>query len=77
MTLQPNQTGKLGLPGKRTLQITHHGIRNKRVELFLKMFKKRKSVFETSIRQNNRSSLIVGGPRYENGYLLFSIYSKF
>jgi hypothetical protein len=77
LTLQPSQTGELSLPGNRRLQITHRGIRNQRVELRLKMFKNRKSVFETNIRQNNRSSLIVGGPRYENGYLLFSIYSAF
>ena len=77
LTLQPSQTGELTLPGNRRLQITHRGIRDQRVELRLKMFKNRKSVFETNIRQNNRSSLIVGGPRYENGYLLFSIYSTF
>ncbi|MBT8372455.1 MAG: hypothetical protein KJO34_15920 [Deltaproteobacteria bacterium] len=77
LTLKPHQTGELSLPSRRRLQITHRGIRNQRVELFLKMFKKRKNVFETNIRQNNRSSLIVGGPRYKNGYLLFSIYSTF
>ena len=77
LTLQPSQTGELSLPGNRRMQITHQGIRDQRVELRLKMFKNRKNVFETNIRQNNRSSLIVGGPRYENGYLLFSIYSTF
>ncbi len=77
LTLQPRQTGNVALPGNRRLQITYQGVENRRVELLLKMYKNRNSVFETSIRLNNRSSLIVGGPRYEKGYLLFNIYSAF
>ena len=77
LTLQPRQTGSVTLPGNRRLQITYQGVDNQRVELLLKMFKNRSSVFETSIRLKNRSSIIVGGPRYEKGYLLFSLYSAF
>ena len=77
LALQPRQTGNVDLPGNRQLQITYQGISSRRIELLLKMFKNRKNVFETSIRLNNRSSLIVGGPRYESGYLLFNIYSSF
>ena len=77
LTLQPRQTGSVALPGNRRLQITYQGVESRRVELLLKMFKNRNSVFETSIRLNNRSSIIVGGPRYEKGYLLFNIYSAF
>jgi hypothetical protein len=77
LTLQPRQTGSVALPGNRRLQITYQGVENQRVELLLKMFKNKNSVFETSIRLNNRSSIIVGGPRYEKGYLLFNIYSAF
>jgi len=77
LTLQPRQTGSVALPGNRRLQITYRGVDSRRVELLLEMFKDRNSVFETSIRLNNRSSIIVGGPRYENGYLLFNIYSAF
>lgn len=77
LTLQPRQTGSVALPGDRRLQITHQGADSSRVELLLKMFKNRDKVFETSIRLNNRSSIIVGGPRYEKGYLLFNIYSAF
>ncbi len=77
LTLQPRQTGNVSLPGNRRLQITYQGVENRRVELLLKMYKNRNSVFETSIRLNNRSSIIVGGPRYEKGYLLFNIYSAF
>ena len=77
LTLQPRQTGSVTLPGNRRLQITYQGVDNQRVELLLKMFKNSSSVFETNIRLNNRSSIIVGGPRYEKGYLLFNIYSAF
>ena len=77
LTLQARQTGTVALPGNRQLQITYQGVANRRVELLLKMFKNRRNVFETSIRLNNRSSIIVGGPRYESGYLLFNIYSAF
>ena len=77
LTLQPRQTGSVTLPGNRRLQITYQGVDNQRVELLLKMFKNRGSVFETSIRLKNRSSIIVGGPRYEKGYLLFNLYSAF
>ena len=77
LTLQSRQTGNVTLPGNRRLQITYQGVENRRVKLLLKMFKNRNSVFETSIRLNNRSSIIVGGPRYKQGYLLFNIYSAF
>jgi hypothetical protein len=77
LTLQPRQTGSVALPGNRRLQITYQGVDNQRVELLLKMFKNSSSVFETNIRLNNRSSIIVGGPRYEKGYLLFNLYSAF
>ena len=77
LTLQPRQTGNVALPGNRRLQITYQGVENRRVELLLKMYKNQSNVFETSIRLNNRSSITVGGPRYEEGYLLFNIYSAF
>ena len=77
LNLQPGQTGKLSLPGNRTLHITYVDIQGRRVGLLLKMFKNQSNVFETNIQLNNRSSIIVGGPRYEEGYLLFNIYTAY
>ncbi len=77
LTLDPRQTGKLSLPGNRHLHITYTGIQGRRVGLLLKMFKNQSNVFETSIQLNNRSSIIVGGPRYDVGYLLFNIYTSY
>ena len=77
LTLQPRQTGKLSLPGNRNLHITNIGIQGQRVGLLLKMFKNKNNVFETNIQLKNRSSIIVGGPKYDVGYLLFNIYTSY
>lgn len=77
LTLDPHQTGKLSLPGNRNLHITYIGIQGQRVGLLLKMFKNQNNVFETNIQLKNRSSIIVGGPRYDVGYLLFNIYTVY
>jgi hypothetical protein len=77
MSLRPGETGTARLPGERVLRITPRGIRQNRAELQLEIFKRRRSIFNTTIRLRNRSSITVGGPQHQQGYLLFNISNSF
>jgi len=71
------ETGTVALEGNRSLKITPLRIKGSRVELRLVILKKRKQIFQTVIQLLNNSSIIVGGPTYKDGYLLFNISSSF
>lgn len=70
-------TGTVSLPGKRTLFITPKRLQGERAELLLKMNKNKKTVFRTRIQLLNNSSIIVGGPKYKKGDLIFKISNSF
>jgi hypothetical protein len=71
------ETREVSLPGKRILKITPVQVTGNRVELKLVMFKKNQNIFQTVVKLLNKSSLTVGGPEYEDGYLLFNISTSF
>jgi hypothetical protein len=75
--LQMGQSGTVGLPGNRILKITPSGIRGKRAELNLLIFRKNRLIFQTSIRLLNRKSITLGGPRHKKGILLLNIFISF
>jgi hypothetical protein len=76
-SLGMGETGEVSLPGKRLLKITAMQVTGDRVELQLVILKKQKEIFQTVVQLLNQSSLTVGGPEYEDGYLLFNIYTSF
>lgn len=76
-SLGMGETGEVSLPGKRVLKITPAQVAGDRVELQLVILKKKKEVFQTVVQLLNQGSLTVGGPEYEEGYLLFNIYASF
>ncbi len=75
--LDTKETGTVSLPGKRVLKITPTGITEKRVELQLVILKRDKQVFQTVVQLLNHASIIVGGPKYKDGSLLFKISASF
>jgi len=77
MRLGIGETRTASLAGDRTLKITALGIGETRAELRLVIFKKRKRIFKTIIHLLNNASIIVGGPKYKDGFLLFNIYGSF
>lgn len=77
LSLGMQQTGTVRLPGNRMLKITPLGIRGNRSELLLVILKQKQSLFQTTIRLRNNSSITVGGPRHDKGYLLFNISNSF
>jgi len=77
LNLATRETGALSLPGNRVLKITPLRATGNRIELQLVILKKQKQIFETEIQLLNRGSIIVGGPKYEDGYLLFNISAWF
>ena len=77
MSLAINQTGTATLPGGRSLMITPLEIKGNRVALRLQINKDGRQIFQTNARLLNRSSITVGGPKYQGGYLLFNIFGSF
>lgn len=77
MSIRKGETGSSSLPGNRQLKITPLRIKGSRVALRLEITKKGRQIFQTNVRLLNRSSITVGGPEYEGGYLLFNIFSSF
>lgn len=77
MCLGIGETGTASLPGNRALKITALGIMENRAELRLVIFKKRRRIFQTVIHLLNHASIIVGGPKHKEGFLLFNIYGSF
>lgn len=77
LNLALEETGMVSLPGERILKIRPSQITGDRVELELVIFKKNKEIFQTITQLLNKSSIIVGGPKYKDGYLLFNISASF
>lgn len=73
LDLSTGQSGVVSLPGNRRLKITPHKISGPRADIALQMMKESRTVFQTQIQLLNRGSLFVGGPRYQNGNLIFKI----
>lgn len=77
LDLRTQETGSLSLPGDRALLITPLRLIGERVELKLVILKKKQQIFQTVIQLLNGRSLTVGGPQYEDGYLLFNVSAAF
>lgn len=76
-SLKQGQTGTMSLPGGRSLKITPLETRGDRVTLSLEIIKDGRQIFQTQARLLNRSSITVGGPKYQGGYLLFNIFGSY
>ncbi|NNF99134.1 MAG: hypothetical protein HKM93_07125 [Desulfobacteraceae bacterium] len=77
LTIEVGKTGTVRLPGGRVLEVTPIGIQGKRSELELSILKKKRRIFNTRIKLLNGGVLTVGGPRHDNGFLLFNITGRF
>ncbi|MDY6836745.1 MAG: hypothetical protein SWH78_02115 [Thermodesulfobacteriota bacterium] len=75
--LTMKETGTVFLPGNRVLKMTPMKIAGDRIELKLVILKKKKQIFETLIKLLNHTSLTVGGPKHQDGVLLFNISASF
>ena len=77
MDIRMGQTDMVSLPGNRVLKITPTKVTGNRVELQLMISRKKKQIFQTTIQLLNHGSIIVGGPKYKDGFLLFNISTSF
>jgi hypothetical protein len=77
LNLSTGQSGMVSLPGNRRLKITPNKISGKRAEIALQMMKQKRTVFQTQIQLLNRGTLFVGGPKYQDGNLIFKISSSY
>lgn len=77
LTLSVGRSGTVSLPGNRLMKITPNKISGSRADIALRMMKRKQTVFQTQIQILNRGSLFVGGPKYQDGDLIFKISSSF
>lgn len=73
MTISYNNTGTISLPGDRILEVIPAGMSGDRIKFTILIFKNGSQVFSTQILLKNGSSVTIGGPDFNNGYLLFNI----
>jgi hypothetical protein len=76
MNLLPGKQGRVVLPGARVLEVVPLGLKGRRIKYKVEIFKQGRSVFTTEILLRNRSSITIGGPEFEKGYLLFNIFGE-
>ena len=77
LNLQTGETGTVALPGQRRLKITPQKVRGSRADIAMQMLKQDRTVFQTQVQILNRGSLFVGGPKFQNGNLIFRISSAY
>jgi hypothetical protein len=77
LVLKTNETGEVSLPGKREMKIRPVRILGDRAELELLILKKKRQVIQSRVQIINRGSIVLGGPQYKGGYLLFEIFISF
>ncbi len=77
LKLNQENSGRISLPGNRSMKITSKGISGDRVTLQVEMFKNNKQIFQTVVRLLNDSEVTVGGPKHEDGNLLINIFASF
>jgi len=70
---QFNHKGRVKLPGKRTLIITPLDMQGKRIQYQINIQKNKRLIFQTKVLLKNNRSITIGGPKFDNGVLLFNI----
>ncbi|NOX35879.1 MAG: hypothetical protein GXP56_19485 [Deltaproteobacteria bacterium] len=68
-----NQEGRVDLPGKRTLIVMPTDMDGKRIRYQINIKKNNHLIFKTRVLLRNDSSITIGGPKFNNGFLLFNI----
>ena len=77
LNLHLNESGSVSLPGDRMMNITPRDITGGRATIELEISTGNRQIFQTVIRLLNNSSITVGGPKHQDGYLLFNIFNSF
>lgn len=67
------QSGRVSIPGGRTLIVTPLQMKGQRIPYQIKILKNNRSIFQTRIQLNNNSSVTIGGPKHKKGVILLNI----
>jgi len=73
LALNFNKKGRVELPGKRTLIVMPTNVDGKRISYQITIRKNNDTILQTRARLKNNNSFTIGGPQFNNGYLLFNI----
>jgi hypothetical protein len=73
LNLDFTEKGRVNLPGKRTLIVIPTNMEGKRIRYQIHIKKNKRIIFQTRVLLKNNSSITIGGPQFNNGFLLFNI----
>ncbi len=78
LNLSLNQPAKIiGRTGKAFLEATLVGLRRNMAELKLRVVREGTEILNTQIRLFSGRTVLVGGPRYGEGVVIYAIYGNF
>ena len=77
LQLKPGQSGRVDLSAGLMLELMPLGLSGKRARLQVRIVLKGRETFKTVLLLVNRGSVLIGGPPYDNGVLLFSVSARF
>ncbi len=77
IALKKGETGRLKIPGKRTLELTPTAFDQRKISMQVRMTEKGSSLLNTRIRIENHGTVIIGGPSYEVGFLVLAVTAHF
>ena len=77
LNLKLKESGQVSLPDNLIMKITPMALSGDRSTINLEILSGNRTIFQTVIRLLNKSSITVGGPKHQGGYLLFNIYNSF
>jgi hypothetical protein len=73
--VQGQTTATFSIPGGRSLTVTPQGSKNNQHALKVHLQQGDKPLLDTTVRLNNGSNFLLGGPPHEGGVLVLSIWA--
>lgn len=73
LSLAFQQSGRIDLPDRRTLVLTPAGSQGDRIQYDIRILNRNDTVFQTRVLLKNNRGMTIGGPRSDDGVLLFHI----
>lgn len=77
VSLKKGKTGKVAIPGKRSLELTPTNYKQGKIEMQVRIVEGGSPLLETKIRIENHGTVIIGGPPYQSGFLALAVTAHF
>jgi len=73
LTLLTGQSGKLNLPGGRSMSLELEGVKEERAKILVKISDHSRQLLSTMFSISPGQTVLVGGPTYQDGSLIIAI----